>query len=406
MFTHNIDPETPNAQPETIRLSPITVYYIRKLLYQNLDRLTPGLASTIRVDSLNELSLGLYSDATDYEMRVAVRKLERLILQHEVLSSRGAKHLPALRDAEQAIFRLLGFKWQSTPPQATILVVDDTADVLRFLSDALTQQGYEVCSAIDGGVALNRAHDIQPDLILLDIMMSGIDGYEVCERLKADPLTRKIPVIFISAMADGFDKVKAFGVGGVDYVTKPFQVEEVFARIEHQLNLQKLQKRLEEQNIRLQQEIQERQQVEEYYRNAFENAVNGMFQSTPDGRFLQVNRSLTQMLGYDSPEDLITTITHISESFYVRTRRRSEFVKYLQQYGSMKDFESQVYCKDGSMIWVSEDVRVVKDALGNIVFYEGTVKDITERKQAEEKGHRDRLQTEQFFLNFLLQKFL
>jgi adenylate cyclase len=399
MINHNLTLKIPNLVVEPIHLSPITVYYLRKLLRQNFDRLLP-LSETAIVNAFQGLDI---SPQESERPRVAVRQLEQLVLQHEALSSRGAKHLPELRHAEQEIFRLLGFKVQEALPQATILVVDDTPEVLQFLSDALTQEGYEVCSAIDGGIALNRVRDIQPDLVLLDIMMSGIDGYEVCERLKTDPLTSKIPVIFISAMGDSLDKVKAFGVGGVDYVTKPFQIEEVFARIEHQLKLRNLQKRLEEQNVHLQIQIQERQQVEERYRDVFDNAVNGMFQTTPDGRFLKVNRSLAQLLGYSSPTDLISAIAHVAEQLYVRPQRRSEFATYLQQYGAVNDFESQVYCKDGSMIWISEDVRAVKDAHGNLLFYEGIVKNITARKQAEAERLRDRTKSERFFLNFLLQ---
>lgn len=396
MITHDLTSKIPSSLEEPIHLSPITVYYLRKLLRQNFDRLLPLLDKTID-------PIGLDTPQAGERSQGVVLQLERLVLQHEALSSRGAKHLPELRHAEQEIFRLLGFKIQETLPQATILVVDDTPEVLQFLSDVLTQEGYEVCSAIDGGIALNRACNIQPDLVLLDIMMSGIDGYEVCERLKTDPLTSKIPVIFISAMGDSLDKVKAFGVGGVDYLTKPFQIEEVFARIEHQLKLRSLQKRLEEQNVYLQIQIQERQQIEERYRDVFDNAVNGMFQTTSDGRFLQVNRSLAHLLGYTSPTDLIGAIVHVAEQLYVRPQRRSEFATYLRQYGAVNDFESQVYCKDGSLIWVSEDVRAVKDDHGNLLFYEGIVKNITARKQAEENGLRDRIKSERFFLNFLLQ---
>jgi two-component system, sensor histidine kinase and response regulator len=134
-----------------------------------------------------------------------------------------------------------------------ILIVDDTLDNLRLLSAMLTEQGYEVRSVINGSTALMGIRAQFPDLVLLDINMPGMNGYEVCQQLKADPQTRAIPVIFISALNEVFDKVKAFQVGGVDYISKPFQVEEVFARIEHQLMIRRLQTQLETQNIRLQQ---------------------------------------------------------------------------------------------------------------------------------------------------------
>jgi two-component system, sensor histidine kinase and response regulator len=134
-----------------------------------------------------------------------------------------------------------------------ILLVDDQLDNLRLLSDLLTQRGYEVRTVTRGSAALMGVEAQSPDLILLDIFMPEMDGYEVCRRLKNNPQTREIPVIFISALNEVFDKVKAFTVGGVDYVTKPFQIEEVFARIETQLSLRRAQAQLQAQNACLQQ---------------------------------------------------------------------------------------------------------------------------------------------------------
>lgn len=140
---------------------------------------------------------------------------------------------------------------QIDPSSGEILIVDDTPDNLRFLSLMLTQKGYEVRKALNGQMALASAQAELPDLILLDIRMPEMDGYEVCRTLKTDPKTSEVPVIFISALDDVLDKVKAFGVGGVDYITKPFQSAEVLARVEHQLNLRQLQKQLVTQNEEL-----------------------------------------------------------------------------------------------------------------------------------------------------------
>jgi len=120
---------------------------------------------------------------------------------------------------------------------ADILIVDDTPANLNVLSAILGKRGYRVRPAINGALALKAAQKAAPDLILLDVQMPGQDGYEVCRQLKADAQTRAIPVIFISALDDVLDKVEAFQVGGVDYITKPFQIEEVLARVENQLAL-------------------------------------------------------------------------------------------------------------------------------------------------------------------------
>jgi PleD family two-component response regulator len=120
---------------------------------------------------------------------------------------------------------------------ADILIVDDTPANLNVLSAILGKRGYRVRPAINGALALKAAQKAAPDLILLDVQMPGMDGYEVCRQLKGDAQTRAIPVIFISALDDVLDKVEAFQAGGVDYITKPFQIEEVLARVENQLAL-------------------------------------------------------------------------------------------------------------------------------------------------------------------------
>lgn len=130
---------------------------------------------------------------------------------------------------------------QLSASQGNILIVDDTPENLRLLSSMLIQQGYRVRSAINGSAALMAANAAPPDIILLDINMPEMDGFVVCERLKADPKTSEIPVVFLSAYSEPLDKVKAFQVGGADYITKPFHVKEVMARISNQLRLRRIQ---------------------------------------------------------------------------------------------------------------------------------------------------------------------
>jgi DNA-binding response OmpR family regulator/signal transduction histidine kinase len=145
--------------------------------------------------------------------------------------------------------------------KADILIVDDRLDNLRVLSQILEEQGYQVRKAISGKTALRAAFLSPPDVILLDIKMPELDGYEVCEQLKAQETTKDIPVIFISALHEALDKVRAFEIGGIDYITKPFQSEEVIVRIENQLTIQRQKKQL-------QVEIEQRQQTEEILRQS------------------------------------------------------------------------------------------------------------------------------------------
>ena len=141
------------------------------------------------------------------------------------------------------------------PEQGSLLVVDDNAMNRDLLSRFLQRRGHTVALAKDGPQALEMVKGQTFDLILLDIMMPGMDGFEVCQRLKADGQTRDIPVLFISALGELQDKVQAFALGGVDYITKPFQSAEVQARVETHLALRKLQKRLQEANQKMAQEL-------------------------------------------------------------------------------------------------------------------------------------------------------
>lgn len=125
-------------------------------------------------------------------------------------------------------------------------------------------------------------------------------------------------------------------------------------------------------------------QAEAKYRSIFENAVEGIFQTTADGKYLSANPALARIYGYESPKSLIAGLRDIEQQLYVEPLRRAEFISLIEQHGAVSEFEVQVYCQDGSIIWISENARAVKDASGTLLFYEGTVEDITERKQIEQ----------------------
>ncbi|HEY9642860.1 MAG TPA: response regulator [Coleofasciculaceae cyanobacterium] len=273
----------------------------------------------------------------------------------------------------------------SEPPatsRGSILIVDDVPNNLVLLSRLLTQKGYSVRAVKSGKLALEAVEIAAPELILMDICMPEMDGYAVCQKLKNSDHTRDIPIIFISALDEVLDKIKAFAAGGVDYITKPFQLAEVLARVETHLTLQRLRQELQLQNARLHHEIAERQKAEDKYRSIFENCLEGIFQITPDGGYLSANPALAKIYGYRSPEDLMDSVTDI-RNLYVRPGRREELNAYLRRYGEVEDFESQAYRRDNQIIWISENVRAVRDADGGVLYYEGTVQDITERRQTE-----------------------
>jgi len=187
--------------------------------------------------------------------------------------------------------------------QGTILVVDDTPSNLTLLSRILSSSGFIVQLADNGATAIDMALEIIPDLILLDVNMPVMDGYETCEKLKADDRTNNIPVIFISALDETEDKIRAFKVGGADYIPKPIEVKEVLARVNTHLVNQRLRNQLQFTNLELEERIKEltisREQLgeQESRLRAFINALpNLSFIYDDEGRYLEILTNETELL--------------------------------------------------------------------------------------------------------------
>jgi PAS domain S-box-containing protein len=283
---------------------------------------------------------------------------------------------------------------ENSPPKENILIVDDNPANLNLLSNILSKQGYKIRAALSGTVALKSVRLTPPDLILLDILMPEIDGYAVCQALKASPITQDIPVIFISALNEVLDKVKAFSLGGVDYISKPFQTEEVLARVENQLRIQRLSKQLLEQNIRLQQQLRERQQAEQALQASqqqLELALEGSEQGWWDWNILTGEVSLSerwwQMLGYEVdelPGHLSTweRLIHPDDRAWVIELLDA----HLQDSSVPYNFDYRFLTKSGEWKWIACYGKVVvRDELNKPLRMSGTHRDITEQKQAQEQ---------------------
>ncbi|HAX76978.1 MAG TPA: adenylate/guanylate cyclase with GAF sensor(s), partial [Cyanobacteria bacterium UBA11372] len=219
---------------------------------------------------------------------------------------------------------------------AEILVVDDTPANLKLLINILRENGYKVRPVPDGNLAIEAVSKSKPDLILLDILMPNIDGYEVCKQLKSNPETENIPIIFLSALNEGLDKALAFQVGGADYITKPFQIEEALARVNHQLTLKSLQAQLKEknqqlteQNSRLKKEIRDRRQAEMEIRLLL--ASSHAIHRAPDlhAAFNDILKMICQSLQWDLAETWIPnadeTILECSEGCYLKDASLSDY---------------------------------------------------------------------------------
>lgn len=195
--------------------------------------------------------------------------------------------------------------------QPCIYIVDDLPGQLGGLLDFLDAAGYQVRVAASGQIALERLAHVQPDIILLDVTMPGIDGYETCRRLKADPHWRDTPVLFLTSLNDPVDKVRGFEVGAVDFVTKPLHAEEVLARVRAHLKIRSLQAALEEQNDLLRQAVALRVEAEAQLQESLDRAVIIVDERDAIGFCTRLARQLLTKYfpGHDAPRRLPAPLT-------------------------------------------------------------------------------------------------
>ncbi|WP_319422816.1 two-component system response regulator [Pleurocapsa sp. FMAR1] len=291
--------------------------------------------------------------------------------------------------------------------RAKILIVDDKPENLHLLSEALTKENYEAKGVISGEMALRVANSVIPDLILLDLMMPGLNGYQVCEQLKANSITQDIPIIFLSASNDPVDRVKALCAGGVDFIDKPFQIDEVLLRINNQLKLkfaqqeiqklnaeleQRIQERtaqLEQANQELKHEIKEREQITQLFQasearlesilNSLEEVVWSADATTSNLLFL--NPAARQVYGR-SVAELLNNPDLRLESIHPEDRDRVE-LSLASSFNPSNDLEYRIIQPNGEVRWVWERSRLIFDKTGKAHRRDGIICDITQRKQVE-----------------------
>ena len=272
-----------------------------------------------------------------------------------------------------------------TIKQEVILIVDDNPTNIQVLSDLLKEYGFKVLVAKDGETCLHRLEKIRPDLILLDVLMPGIDGFETCRRLKASPATKEIPVIFMTALADPVDKLKGLTIGAVDYITKPLQHEEAIARVNIHLQLRNLNKQLEEQNATLQQEIRSRKLAESALRLSEEKFAKA-FRSSPisitistllEGRFIEVNESFCRMTGYNQAEIVGHTSTELN--LWVNSDKRLQMIQLLRQKSKICNQEIDYRTKLGEPRTVLFSAEIINYGGQDCLL--AIANDITEQKQ-------------------------
>jgi sigma-B regulation protein RsbU (phosphoserine phosphatase) len=254
-----------------------------------------------------------------------------------------------------------------------ILLIEDVPKFARLMREMLqTANGvrFDVEWVETLSTGLQRLASGGIDLVLLDLSLSDCKGLDSFAKARA--VAPHIPIIVLSSLDDETVAVKAVHEGAQEYLVK--------GQIDRHLLVRSIRYAIERKRSEA-----AVLQAEEKYRSIFQNIFEGIFQTSPDGRYLSANPALARIYGYDSPEILTEHLTDIGRELYVEPNRRAEFIQMMEQFDVVKDFESRIYRKDRSIIWISENVRAVRDEKHHLLYYEGTVEDITVRKAAEER---------------------
>lgn len=263
---------------------------------------------------------------------------------------------------------------QTPNARSRILVVDDTPEMAQWVSLMLQDAGYEVLTAHDGAQGLALAQREGPSLVLLDAMMPGLDGFEVCARLKADEATRAIPVIFISALDDSGAETRGLALGAADFVTKPINVAVLLARVQTHLAL-----------------YAQRRSLEGMFRDVIEFAPDALILSDQEGRIVQVNARAQELFGYSRTELLgrLTDTLVVPNERAAHHQRRAGL--YREQRGSYIESQTRCLRRDGSEFAGEVSVGTLQSNRGRLLI--AAVRDATERQQQEEmlRGSRQRL---------------
>ena len=280
-----------------------------------------------------------------------------------------------------------------------VLIVEDTPASLKLLSDLLTEAGYYVRQAPNGELALWTAQSRPPELILLDIRMPGIDGFEVCRRLKEIPELSQVPVIFLSAQHDTDDKVRGFALGGVDFIAKPFQAEEILARTDAHVRLGRAQKALAAERAHLEQrveertaelaatarslerEVEQRRANEEFLRLAsqvFEATLDAIVVTDPAANIVATNSAFSKISGYSADE----VIGHQVSMLHAGEPDAATFQQLIQSLNGSGHWSGEILArrKNGDTYPGLLSVSSVRDAEGRVVNHVAVFMDITERK--------------------------
>jgi diguanylate cyclase (GGDEF)-like protein/PAS domain S-box-containing protein len=267
---------------------------------------------------------------------------------------------------------------------AKILIVDDNEINLMLFERLLQEDGVEVHAVGSGAQAVELAESMDFAFILLDVQMPVMDGFETARAIRKLKPDNPPPIVFATAIHQDEDHVlRGYESGAVDYLFKPVDPQQLKSKVKVFLEVFRQRCRLEEEIEQKRRTEKALRRAEEKYRTIFENAVEGIFQCSPDGRLLEANPALARILGYDNPTHLISEVKDVGQEWFLTREERKNYLARLEKDGYLANYEMQIRRRDGSIIWISESSRLVRDPEGEVVYTEGLVEDITERKLSE-----------------------
>ena len=279
-----------------------------------------------------------------------------------------------------------------------ILCVDDEATVLESIKEQLRrnlEDSYEIETAESGEEALEIIEEFEEDSMEVALVISD----QIMPRMKGDELLidvhaqhPKILTVMLTGQANAQAVGNAVNAANLyRYIPKPWDETDLILTVKEALRSYRQDRQLEQQNEKLkklntslEQKIEALRIAEENYRSIFENALEGIFQCTPDGRYIKVNPVMADIYGYESPTEMLTSMQEVEREIYLDADNREQLKTLLDKQDEVKNFQYQIYRRDGQIIWVEENTRAVRDRQGTLLYYEGIIQDITQRKQEEQ----------------------
>ncbi len=361
---------------------PSCAYYLRRVLKRTNDSQNiPDLLQTVKNRQYDLEGRLHFLYPSEYSYDKVILHLEQLIYSHQ--HAQTHRDQIALQDITSQILWWLGYGMTIYPANAKVFVVDDTIETLKLVTTLLAKAGYNTDSALNGQLALAKIPSLNPNLILLDVNLPDIDGYQVYQKLQESSKTANIPVIFLSGL-DNIDTVPSHSQRQVGYLSKPFKPHSLLKYVNRYLEVCSPSETLTDETLT--NELRSRQHYAqkliylsddhlfkdtEFYSSAIEPTY--FFRTTLDGRYLRVSQAFAQLCGYDSAEDMISNVTNVWEQIYDGATHQKQWSICLQYPNERKTLSAKIKTKQNQNLNITERISLFQDSYNRNLFYEGYI---------------------------------